>query len=330
MSQLKEAVTELGMPTFTAKQIAGWLYGKRVHSIDEMTNISLANRQRLSDAYEVGTKFPCKVAVSKDGTRKYLFEIIDGRFIEAVYIPEKDRATLCVSSQMGCQMNCAFCATGQQGFAGNLTSADILSQIIGIDEFDSLSNLVFMGMGEPLNNLDEVLSAIDVICSDWGLGWSPKRITVSTVGITPRMEEFIARCSCNLAISLHAAIKEVRAAMIPAEKAYPVADLIALLKRYDWSHQRRLSFEYTMFGGINDGPDALNRLIALIRGLDCHVNLIPYHPTGNDTFRPSPARTMEMFEEKLNNSHIPTTIRRSRGQDIDAACGMLSTKEQKK
>ncbi|MCQ2350821.1 MAG: 23S rRNA (adenine(2503)-C(2))-methyltransferase RlmN [Paludibacteraceae bacterium] len=324
LPQLQEVVTGLGLPKFTATQIAGWLYQKRATSIDEMTNISLKGREALSKEYVTGRKKPVKASRSKDGTVKYLFEIEDNKFVESVYIPEEDRATLCISSQIGCQMNCEFCATGKQGFKGNLTSGQILNQIFETEKFDTLTNIVYMGMGEPLNNTDEVLRSIEIITANYGLAWSPKRITLSTVGILPGLERFLQESKCNLAISLHFPYSEVRAAYMPAEKAYPLSDVLSLVKQYDWSGQRRISFEYTMFDGVNDSISDADHLAKMIKGIPCRVNLIPYHSIPDVKVLPSKAETMTEFMRRLEKYNITTTIRRSRGQDIEAACGMLS------
>ncbi len=325
LAELQEVVTNLGLPKFTASQIAGWLYQKRVTSIDEMTNISLKGREALSKEYVVGRIKPVKTHKSSDETVKFLFEVEENKFVESVYIPDGERATLCISSQVGCQMGCEFCATGKQGFKGNLTSGQILNQILETEHFDTLTNIVYMGMGEPLNNTDEVLKSMEIITSSYGMAWSPKRITLSTVGILPGLKRFLDESKCNLAISLHFPYSELRAAYMPAEKAYPINDVLALVRQYDWSGQRRVSFEYTMFDGVNDSTADAEHLAKLIKGIMCRVNLIPYHTIPNVTLKPSNVDSMNEFVRRLEYNHITTTIRRSRGQDIEAACGMLST-----
>ncbi|MBP3763370.1 MAG: 23S rRNA (adenine(2503)-C(2))-methyltransferase RlmN [Bacteroidales bacterium] len=322
--QLQELCAGMHFPRFTAKQICDWLYRKRVDSIDSMTNLSLAQRAALGAEARIGREVPQRCQVSRDGTKKYLFD----PGVEAVYIPEDERATLCVSCQVGCRMGCRFCVTGQQGFHGHLTAGDILNQLFAIPEFESLTNVVFMGMGEPMDNLDAVLAACAVLTSDWGLGWSPKRITVSTVGLVPQMRRFIEECQCHLAVSLHNPVPAERLAMMPVQKAYPLADVLALLRQYDWSGQRRLSFEYTMFHNENDDLGHAARLVEALRGLDCRVNLIRFHESPEAPYRTSSPAAINAFRDYLNRHGVVCTVRASRGQDIDAACGLLAGRRQ--
>lgn len=324
LDELKQVVLAYKLPAFTAKQIADWLYKKQVRSIMEMTNISIKAREILSECYEVGVCEPTQISISQDGTEKYLFPVGNNKFIESVYIPEKDRATLCISSQIGCQMNCLFCATGKQGFSGNLTTAEILNQVQSIKHTDKLTNVVFMGMGEPLNNKDVVLKAIKIMTSDYGYGWSPKRITVSTVGIATALPDFLDKTTCNIAVSVHAAGELERRELIPAEKAYPIQQVFSILRKYDWSHQRKLSVEYTLLNDYNDTEACAKQLFELIHGMNCHVNLIPYHTIPDVGLTPTPMSKIEIFQNWLTKKGINATIRRSRGQDIEAACGMLS------
>lgn len=326
LPQLQVLCAEQGFPRFTAKQICDWLYKKRVDSIDHMTNLSLAQRARLNELAYIGREMPVNCAVSKDGTKKYLFPVLDSRFVESVYIPDEDRATLCVSCQAGCKMGCRFCVTGQNGFHGSLSAGDILNQLFSIPEYENLSNVVFMGMGEPMDNLDAVLDACAVLTSDWGLGWSPKRITVSTVGIIPGMKRFLDECQCHLAVSLHNPIAAERQQIMPIQKAYPLDDVLNLLRQYEWSGQRRLSFEYTMFRGINDDLTHAAKLIDALRGLDCRVNLIRFHESPEAPFRTSTPSSIAAFQSYLNSHGIICTLRASRGQDIEAACGLLAGK----
>jgi 23S rRNA (adenine2503-C2)-methyltransferase len=327
LPQLQELCAGEGFPRFTAKQLCDWLYKKRVDSIDAMTNLSLTQRARLNEIAFIGREHPVRCQVSKDGTKKYLFPVLDGHFIEAVFIPEEDRATLCVSCQVGCKMGCRFCVTGQQGFHGNLSAGDILNQLFSIPEFEQLTNVVFMGMGEPMDNLDAVLAATQVLTADWGLGWSPKRITVSTVGIIPVLKRFLDESQCHLAVSLHNPVPQERLAMMPVQKAFPLNQVLALLREYDWSGQRRLSFEYTMFRGENDDPIHAQKLVELLKGLDCRVNLIRFHESPEAPFKTSMPTTIKTFQDYLNRHGIICTLRASRGQDIDAACGLLAGKE---
>lgn len=327
LPQLQELCAGEGFPRFTAKQLCDWLYKKRVDSIDAMTNLSLTQRARLNEIAFIGREHPVRCQVSKDGTKKYLFPVLDGHFIEAVFIPEEDRATLCVSCQVGCKMGCRFCVTGQQGFHGDLSAGDILNQLFSIPEFEQLTNVVFMGMGEPMDNLDAVLAATQVLTADWGLGWSPKRITVSTVGIIPGLKRFLDESQCHLAVSLHNPVPQERLAMMPVQKAFPLNQILALLREYDWSGQRRLSFEYTMFRGENDDPVHAQKLVELLKGIDCRVNLIRFHESPEAPFKTSMPTTIKTFQDYLNRHGIICTLRASRGQDIDAACGLLAGKE---
>ncbi len=325
--ELREVVKQVGLPAFTAGQLAQWLHQRGASSFDEMTNISKAGRQKLAEAYEVGRFAPLVSHRSVDGTAKYLFPVSCGGQVETVFIPDDDRGTVCVSCQVGCKMGCKFCMTGRQGFHGHLTAADILNQIYSLPERDRVTNVVFMGQGEPFDNLDNVLRATELLMADYGWAWSPKRITVSTVGLEKGMARFLEESPCHLAVSLHNPFPQERAEMIPAEKAWSLTEFIALLKRYDWSHQRRLSFEYTVMHGFNDTPAHIRELCRLFGRLECRVNLIRCHEIPDSPFHPAPESVMEWIRDELNRHGITTTIRASRGQDIEAACGLLSTKE---
>ena len=325
LGELKEAAKTLGMPAFTGGQIAKWLYTQHVKSIDEMTNISKANREKLAAEYEIGCKEPSDAQHSKDGTIKYLFPTDSGKFVETVYIPEEDRATLCVSSQIGCKMNCLFCQTGKQGFEGNLSATDILNQIYSLPERDKLTNIVFMGQGEPMDNLDNVLRTTEVLTADFGYAWSPKRITVSSVGIKGKLKRFLEESNCHVAISMHSPLHEQRSELMPAERGMSIESIVELLSNYDFSHQRRLSFEYIVFKGVNDSEEHAKEIVKLVRGLECRVNLIRFHPIPNIPLHGVDDHKMEQFRNYLTQHGVFTTIRASRGQDIFAACGLLST-----
>lgn len=325
LQELKDVAKSLGMPAFTGGQMAKWLYAKHVSSIDDMTDISKANREKLKGQYAIGCMQPTDRVQSCDGTVKYLYPTASGKFVETVYIPDKDRATLCVSSQVGCKMNCLFCQTGKQGFEGNLTVCDILNQIYTLPERDTLTNIVFMGQGEPMDNLDNVLRATEVLTADYGYAWSPKRITVSSVGLRGKLKRFIEESDCHLAISLHSPIHEQRAMLMPAERAMPITDIVEMLRGYDFSHQRRLSFEYIVFGGLNDSQTHAREIIKLLKGLDCRVNLIRFHQIPGVDLHGADESRMEAFRDYLTGHGVFTTIRASRGQDIYAACGLLST-----
>ncbi len=330
--ELKSVVSKLGMPAFTGKQIAQWLYEKHAQSIDEMTNLSKQNRQRLAEEYEVGAAAPIDCQRSKDGTVKYLFPVSCGEnaklFVETVYIPDHDRATICVSCQVGCKMNCLFCQTGKQGWQGNLTVADILNQIYALPEADSLTNIVFMGQGEPMDNLDAVLRVCEIITAPWGYQWSPKRITVSSVGVRNKLKRYLDESECHVAISMHSPLHEQRLQLMPAEKAMPISETVGLLRQYDFTHQRRCSFEYICFGGLNDSPVYGREIVKLLSGLECRVNLIRFHEIPDVNLPSSDEKRMEALRDYLTHHGITTTIRASRGQDILAACGLLSTAKQ--
>ena len=320
--ELKHIALQEGLPGFAGKQIAEWLYGKRAGSLDQMTNLSKAAREKLGEKYDTGITAPVDVQTSVDGTRKYLFP----PGVETVMIPDKDRKTLCVSSQAGCKMACKFCMTGRQGFHGNLSVPDILSQFFTVDEAADLTNAVFMGMGEPLDNWDNVKAAIEVLTADWGLGWSPKRITLSTIGVLPNLKRYLEESRCHLAVSLHNPFPEERLQMMPVQKAWPLEDVINLIKQYDFTGQRRVSFEYTIFDGWNNTPRHAKELTRLLRGLECRVNLIRFHRIPDFPYGPAPDTAMEDFKDMLERGGITATIRASRGEDIFAACGLLAGK----
>ena len=324
--ELKTVAKECGLPSFAGKQLAEWLYKKKVASIDDMTNISKAGREKLKENYDLGLIYPLEKHVSVDGTKKYLFPYNETRFTEAVMIPDGDRYTLCVSSQAGCRNACRFCMTGRQGFGGNMTVAEILSQYYTIDESDQLTNTVFMGMGEPLDNPENVFRAIEVLTADWGFGWSPKRITLSSIGVLPNLKRFLDDTRAHLAISLHNPFPDERRALMPVQGRYALADVIALIKKYDFSGQRRVSFEYTMFDGVNDTKRHADALAAMLKGLECRVNLIRFHQIPDSPLRPTPRPVIELFKNRLCDEGITATVRASRGEDIMAACGMLAGK----
>ena len=325
LDELQSVVRGLGMPKFAAKQIASWLYDKKVNSIDEMTNLSLKHREALGAEYEVGGIPPVEAMHSVDGTIKYLFQEGEKNFVEAVYIPDDDRATLCVSSQVGCKMNCKFCMTGKQGFTANLTANQILNQISSLPERDKLTNVVLMGMGEPLDNLDEVLKVLEVLTAPYGYGWSPKRITLSSIGLRKGLQRFIEECDCHLAISLHSPVPSQRLDLMPAERAFSITEIVDLLKNYDFSKQRRLSFEYIVFKGVNDSLIYAKELVKLLRGVDCRINLIRFHAIPGVDLEGTDMEAMVTFRDYLTSHGVFSTIRASRGEDIFAACGMLST-----
>ena len=328
LEELQQVALSVGLQKFAGKQLAEWLYVRRASSFEQMTNISLKGRQALEEQYTIGRHEPVAEAVSKDGTKKYLFrlsgdEVKGDVFIESVYIPDNDRATLCVSTQAGCKMGCKFCMTGTLGFHGQLPASEILNQIFSIPDSDQLTNIVYMGEGEPMDNIDHVLRSLQVMTESWGCAWSPKRITVSTVGVVPGLERFLKESECHLAVSLHNPFGAERQDIMPIEKRYHLTDIVAMLKQYDWQHQRRVSFEYICWHGQNDTIRHAKELVRLLKGLPCRINLIRFHAGVDQAFASSDEKQMEWLRDYLSDNGITTTIRRSRGEDILAACGML-------
>lgn len=327
LKELEEVCLGLKLPKFTAKQVADWIYNKGVLYIDSMTNLSLKARQSLSETYIVGIEKPIKEAISEDGTIKYLYQYGENTFVESVLIPDKKRLTLCVSTQVGCKMNCSFCSTGKQGFLRNLDAGEIINFLRSIDEFDEVSNIVYMGMGEPFDNYEEVVKSIEILTSSWGFALSSRRITVSSSGIIPQMIRFINETTCHLAISMHNPFHEERLQIMPLENKYPIEEVCDELRKYNWYGQRRLTFEYIVLKGINDTYSHAKEVSYLLRGLDAMVNLIYYNPTPEFPFSAPSPQEMEEFQKELEGFNLATTIRQSKGQDILAACGLLSTKE---
>lgn len=325
LPQLEALCNRLEMPRFAAKQIARWLYDKHATTIEAMSDLSARHRALLAETYEVGLTAPEKVSISTDGTKKYLYRTSQNHFIESAYIPDGDRATLCISSQAGCRMGCRFCATGRQGLQHSLSTNEILNQIGSLPERERLTNVVFMGMGEPLDNLDNLLPALEVLTSAWGFGWSPTRITVSTAGVASRLERFLEATQVHLAVSLHNPFPHERAEIMPVEKAWPIREVVEILRRYDFTHQRRVSFEYIVMSGLNDSPRHIRELCRLLDGIKCRINLIRFHKIPGSPYFSPDDRAMIAFRDALTSKGIHTTIRTSRGEDIQAACGLLST-----
>lgn len=336
ITELQEVALSVGLPRFAGKQLAEWLYQKRVTTFDEMTNISKKGREALAEHYTIGRHLPVREAISKDGTRKYLFAVGE-QFVESVYIPDGERATLCVSTQAGCKMGCRFCMTGTLGFHGQLSAGEILNQIFTVaalnpstsEREEGLTNVVYMGEGEPMDNIDNVLRSLEIMTAPYGAAWSPKRITVSTVGVPAGLRRFLDESECHLAISLHNPFPVERATIMPAEKLCSIEEVLRMLREYDWSHQRRVSFEYICWGMQNTGQAYGKQLVKLLSGLDCRMNLIRFHAGVDRTFPASDEQQMGWLQDYLNAHGITTTIRRSRGEDILAACGMLVNALQK-
>jgi 23S rRNA (adenine2503-C2)-methyltransferase len=328
LNELIAVTKRIGLPGFAARQMADWLYKKEINSIEEMTNLSKKMRETLSADYEIGLSAPLSSSESQDGTKKYLFSVLNDKYIETAYIPDDERATICVSSQAGCKMGCIFCMTGKQGFQGSLSSNEILNQFRSLPEFKLLTNMVFMGMGEPLDNITEVLKTLEILTSEWGYGWSPTRITVSTVGILSGMKEFLEKSRCHLAVSLHSPFDDERRKLMPVQRTNSVKEVLDMIRNFEMNSQRRVSFEYIVFKGINDTPRHIKELARILNGIKCRINLIRFHEVpGSEFYSPGNAEMIE-FREALTSKGILTTIRASRGVDIQAACGLLSTIEQ--
>jgi 23S rRNA (adenine2503-C2)-methyltransferase len=327
LTELQQIAEDMGLPRFSAKQMADWLYKKNITSIEEMSNLPKKMRELLAEKYETGMTFPVKVQESTDGTKKYLFPTTGNKFIETAMIPERERITVCVSSQVGCKMGCLFCFTAKQGFQGQLTAGEIVNQVKSIEESEKVSNIVYMGMGEPFDNLDEVLKSLEILTSEWGFAMSPRRITVSTIGIIPGMATFLEKSEAHLAVSLHTPFHTERQQLMPAQVAYPIEEVIKEIKSWDLGRQRRISFEYILFEGLNDSPRHVKELARMLSGLRCRINLIRFHPVPGTPLKSPGEETINRFKEQLNQKGILTTVRASRGQDIYAACGLLSTKE---
>lgn len=330
LNELIAVTKRVKLPGFAARQIADWLYKKEISTIEEMTNLSKKMRDLLSDDYEIGLSVPVNSSESKDGTKKYLYKVLDNKYIETAYIPDDDRATICVSSQAGCKMGCIFCMTGKQGFQGNLSSNEILNQFRSLPEFNKLTNMVFMGMGEPLDNITELLKSLEILTSEWGYGWSPTRITVSTVGLKNSIKEFLEKSRCHLAVSLHSPFDEERRTLMPIQRTNTVKDVLDIIRNFDFNSQRRVSFEYILFRGLNDSQAHIKELARILNGIKCRINIIRFHKIPGSEFASPGLDETIRFKEALNTRGILTTIRASRGEDIQAACGLLSTIEQNK
>jgi 23S rRNA (adenine2503-C2)-methyltransferase len=330
LNELIAVAKRVGLPGFTARQLADWLYQKEIQSIEEMTNLSKKARELLAVDYEIGLYPPVSESESSDGTKKYLYNVLINKYIETAYIPDNERATICVSSQAGCKMGCIFCMTGKQGFQGNLSSNEILNQFRSLPEFKNLTNMVYMGMGEPLDNINEVLKSLEILTNEWGYGWSPTRITVSTVGLIAGIKEFLEKSRCHLAVSLHSPFDEERKTLMPIQRTNTVEEVLDVIRNFEINSQRRISFEYILFKGLNDTPRHIKELARILNGIKCRINIIRFHQISGAEFQSPDLGTTINFKEALNAKGILTTIRASRGVDIQAACGLLSTMAQNK
>jgi len=305
-----------------------WAYRRGADSFEAMTDLPAGLRQELAADLVLPSLTPAQCSHSTDDTRKLLFVLEGGVQVESVIIPDPPRLTLCISSQAGCGMACAFCATARLGLLRNLTAAEIVGQVLAAKRVlrseERLTNIVFMGMGEPLANYDAVVQAIEMLTSEWGVGLSGRRVTVSTVGLVPAMKRLVRDTPVHLAVSLSGTTDQQREALMPVNRRYPLAALIRMCRSLPIPQRRRITFEYVMLDGVNDSLDDAARLIALLHGIRSKVNLIPFNPFPSSGFRPSPASRIEAFHARLLASGVAASVRRSRGQDIAAACGQLA------
>ncbi|MBM3419711.1 MAG: radical SAM protein [Bacteroidetes bacterium] len=327
LRQIEDSLASSGIDRTYALRVAYWIYRKRVGSFSEMTNIAGGIREKLSESFSSGFLRPAERLESADGSVKYLFDYPGGRKVETVFMPETRRNTVCVSSQSGCTRGCLYCRTGEMGLKGNLTAAEIVNQVLAIPESARLTHVVFMGMGEPLDNLQAVVQAIEILTAEWGLSIAHSRITVSTVGILPAVEQFLAKTRSNLTLSILSPISADRARLVPAERLFPAEKIMSVIRETAPSRRRRISLAYMMLEGINDTDSHLDALIKLISGTTIRVNLLRYHQSGNIMFRQSAPERMNLFRERLLAAGISASVRRSRGEDIGAACGLLGAGE---
>jgi len=337
--ELKALLAELGCKPFRAGQLFAWIYSKGAQSFDEMTDIAKSERMLLGSRFSVASLSLLRQELSSDGTRKFLFGLEDGHTVESVLIPEDDRRTLCISSQVGCAQACRFCITGGGGFQRNLRAYEIADQIVVVEkvlaggrkyspETRSITNIVLMGMGEPLANFDEVVKALAIITNEPGLGFSTRRVTLSTAGLVPEIGKLgRSGVKVNLAVSLNATTDEVRDRIMPVNKRYPIKELLAACRHFPLEPRRRITFEYVMLSKVNDSPEDALRLTRLLRGIKAKINLIPYNPSPGSEFKRPADATVKRFQQILQDNEYTALVRESRGRDIAAACGQLRERE---
>jgi 23S rRNA (adenine2503-C2)-methyltransferase len=323
--ELHTLISQQGYTLRHALSITNFLYKKKPGTLKDIRGLPGSLIKYLEENAESGIYKPSDCSISEDKSIKYLFRNSEGLSFETVFIPEGRRNTVCVSTQSGCRMGCPFCLTSGYGFHGNLTVTDIINQVISLPVSEAITHVVFMGMGEPMDNLDNLIKSCEILTAEWGLALSPKNITVSTVGITPGIKAFLERSSCNLAISLYSPYREERIKMIPAEIRYPVNEIIELIRSYPVKKKRRISLAYVMIEDINDAEIHLKGIIDMLAGYNIRVNLLPYHQTGDNLFRSSSEERMHYFKHSLVMSGISASVRKSRGIDISAACGQLAS-----
>jgi 23S rRNA (adenine2503-C2)-methyltransferase len=330
--EVEFVMDELGQPRYRGRQLFQWVQARRATSLEAMTSLSLQLRAELAQRVTVSRPEVAREQRAADGTRKYLFRLQDGEEIESVLIPDEERLTACISTQVGCPLACRFCLTGLMGMRRNLTSAEIVGEVLalqdGLAAGERLSNVVLMGMGEPLLNFPEVERALRILCDAHGANISPRRITLSTAGHVPGIAKLAASdLGVNLAVSLSATTDAARDQLMPINRRWPIAELLKACRAYPLPNRRRLTFEYVMLDGMNDSAEDARRLVRLLRGIRCKINLIPFNATTDLPDRPSPRERVEAFQQILLDAHLTATIRESRGHDISAACGMLRTEQ---
>jgi 23S rRNA (adenine2503-C2)-methyltransferase len=325
LDELQRYLVQEGHNIEHASRILISLYRKQIGNTGDIPNVPAALKKSLSEDFVTGIYQPVKVENSIDGTRKFLFRNEEGLEFETVYLPEQKRTTVCISTQAGCRMGCPFCVTGNYGFNGNLSAADMINQVISLPDAEKINHVVFMGMGEPMDNIDEVLQACKILTSDWGLAMGSGNITVSTVGLIPGIVKYMAETDCNLTISLHSPFTEERKMMIPAENRYPFREILQILRSYPVKKKRRLSVAYIMIKDMNDTDAHIHEIINLLKGTSIRVNLLPFHTRNDEGASSSSALRMQYFKHNLITSGISASVRRSRGEDISAACGLLAS-----
>jgi 23S rRNA (adenine2503-C2)-methyltransferase len=327
-SEMEAFMIALGEPSYRAQQLFKWLYQKGIHNLHDMTDFPKRLRQRLEKELCFGLNEPELIQTSTDGTQKFLFRLKDGLAIETVLIPEQDHLTLCVSTQVGCAQGCTLCLTAQGGFKRNLTSSEILNQFLAVrnrlDSDHSLTNLVLMGMGEPLANYEQTLKALRILVAEEGVQFGRRRITLSTVGLVPMIRRLGEDLGVNLAVSLNAADNTIRSRIMPVNERYPIEKLIKVCREFPLSKGRRITFEYVLLNGINDGPDQAEKLAVLLRGIKAKINLIPFNEYPGCSFKSPSQQALKLFQEMLIKNHYTAIIRKSKGRDILAACGQLA------
>jgi 23S rRNA (adenine2503-C2)-methyltransferase len=328
LEELSAFITEHNYPKYMGKQLADWMYKKHTFSFAEMSNISKKIRNELESIASIDTSLPDRESRSQDGTVKYLFSYPDKGNIEAVYIPEENRHTLCISSQAGCKYNCDFCMTGKMGFKRNLSAGEIINQFQNIPERELITNIVYMGMGEPLDNYNNVIKSLEIFTSDYGFGIGNKRLTLSTIGLLPQLKDFLNIGKFRLALSLHSPFEDVRRSLMPVEKVHSFETVLNTIRSFDFNADKRFSIEYIMLKGVNDRPEDVNKLTKLLHGIPCRINLIRYHKIPGNQLQGTSDDDIEAFKYKLRQKGIQAMTRKTRGQDIEAACGMLSGKYQ--